>query len=208
MRTFALLLCSACTASVATPDDPPDSVRERLERDDTQLLMSPADSRGVITAGRRTSDGWQTGIVDLHVESGELVLSADSSGAITLQHFALALAPIDVPASVIGHGAQLSQVRLDVAKPVRVDASWTDDNDSHGKVELDLVLSWALVVDGSTAPLGAPNLPAVPGELVLTGDGSVVHAGLRIHAPGELWSWAGLVKLEDLELVLAARTSY
>jgi hypothetical protein len=201
-----IIICSACTAHVAAPDDPPDSVRERFERGATRLVMSPDESAGVITAERRASDGWRTGIVDLHIEGGVVAATADAAGVITLEQLEIELAPIVVPETVIGREAQLTQVRVRSTEPVLVDTRWATDDDGHGSVQLDLALSWSLSIDGSTAPLGAPDLRPVPVELVFGGDGSHVRAELRVHAPGELWSWAGLVKLEDLELALAAKT--
>ena len=44
----------------------------------------------------------------------------------------------------------------------------------------------------------------MPAVIVLTGDGEHVNAEVHAHAPGELWSWAGLVKLSELQLVLGA----
>lgn len=203
MRTVLLVLCSACTANVAAPEVPPDSVRDHL-RADTHLLVSPHDSAGVITAERRASDGWQTGIVDLDVESGELVASVDTAGTVTLGQLQIALGPIAIPETVIGHAAQLTQVRIDATMPAQAETTWVSDDEGHATAQLDLALSWSLEVDGSTSPLGTPDLPPVPGTLALTGDGTHVHAELRLHAPGELWSWASLIKLEDLELVLGA----
>ena len=46
----------------------------------------------------------------------------------------------------------------------------------------------------------------MPVELVLTGDGASVHAEVRVTSKGTFWSWADLVKLEDLSLTLAATT--
>jgi len=205
--TSLLLLCSACSAEIVTPDpSPPESVRERLELGETQLLISSAESAGAITARRRTGDGWSAGFVELEVQTGEVVASADGEGVITLERLAIDLGPIEIPPSVLGYEAQLTNVKLEIAGPARVATTWSGDDESRGMVELELELSWSLSHHGSTLPLGSPELPLVPVELVLTGDGSVVHAELRLRSPGELWSWADLLKLEELTLILSART--
>jgi len=209
MRAVAtfLLLCTACSAEITAPDPSlPESVRERLELGETQLVISTADSAGAITAQRRTGDGWSAGLVDLEVQTGEVIASADSEGVITLDRLAIELGPIAIPPSVLGYDAQLTNVKLEIAEPARVATTWSGDDESHGMVELELALSWSLSHHGSTLPLGSPELPLVPVELVLTGDGSVVHAELRVRSPGELWSWADLLKLEDLTLILSAQT--
>ena len=81
---------------------------------------------------------------------------------------------------------------------------WTSENEAHLTAMLDLTLSWELSLNGSPTRLGSPALPPIPVEIVLTGDGSHVAAEIRAHAPGELWTWAGLIRLGELELVLGA----
>jgi hypothetical protein len=50
-------------------------------------------------------------------------------------------------------------------------------------------------------------IPAGQLAIEISGDGSVVHADVDAGAAGELWSWAGLVKLENLTLVLSGKTN-
>ncbi|HEU0030582.1 MAG TPA: hypothetical protein VFQ53_08115 [Kofleriaceae bacterium] len=172
-------------------------------------MLVTADSAGAITAARRSTtepDGWLSGLVDLHMSSGEVVVSADDAGAVTLDRLGLAIEPITIPPTVIGHGATLTNVRVELAAPVVLDAEWVDDDEVHATGSIELQLSWSLTVDGSTSGLGSPHLPAVPVDVTITGDGPFVQSEVRIHAPGELWTWASLVKLEDLELILDAQT--
>ncbi|MBA3818056.1 MAG: hypothetical protein H0X17_04145 [Deltaproteobacteria bacterium] len=210
MRAGLLLLfaSAACnTQRVDPPDAAPASVHERLREGDTRLLLSPRESAGTITAQRKIAGGtWEVGLVDLVVDNGELVASADATGAITIERFSVALAPIAIPPAVFGRDASLSNVRAELEAPVVVTTSWIDDDEARATATFDLAFSWALTVEGSTAQLGAPDLPPVTVELGLTGDGTVVHAELRATATGELWSWAGLVKLGDLHLIVGADT--
>lgn len=204
--SFLLSTLSACSAEVAAPSDPPASVRDRLEREATSLAVVAADSAGAITAQRRANGGWSAGLVDLRIEGGELIASADGEGAITVEQLAVALGPIDIPESVLGYGAQLTDVEVSLVAPTRLVTTWEGDDAGTAHADLDLALAWSLVNHGSTSPLGSPDLPPVPVELVVTGNGDFVHAELRVRAPGELWSWADLIKLEDLTLIVAAAT--
>jgi hypothetical protein len=205
--TLLILACAACDAQSSDPTGASaESVRERLETVETHLLVSSGDSAGSITAQRRVSGGWSAGYVDLRIENGELIASADSRGQITIEKLAVSLGPIDVPESVLGHGAQLSQVHLETTKPVYVPTTWSGEDEARGTVQLALALSWSLTVNGNTSPLGAPTLPPVPVELVVTGDGEFVHAEVRAVSAGTFWSWADLVKLENLNLILGAAT--
>jgi hypothetical protein len=212
MRAGLFLILASSFSPACAPqrptggDSPPASVRERLETADTRLLIAGAESGGSITAARRISGGWSAGSVDLAIQSGELVASADATGRVTIERLGLWLGPIDIPESVLGHRAQLTDVHIVVDQPIVMTTQWTDDNDAQATTALDLGLSWALTVDGASAALGGPDLPPVPVELLLTGDGDEVRGDVRVHAAGLVWSWADLVKLEDLDLTLGAVT--
>ena len=201
--TVALVLCSACSADRAV-SDPPTSVRERLERGETSLAILPAESAGAVAAARRVAGQWNVGLADLAIRDGAVGLSAEPSGAITLERLAIALDPIAIPDSLLGYDVQLTDVELALADPVRFATAWDGDDDGHGDAAVALELSWSLTNHGSTSPLGAPELPPVPIALDVTGNGSLIRAELRVLAPGELWSWADLVRLEDLSLILSA----
>ena len=203
---FLLLLGSACNTDLPAPADlAPASVRERLD-DQTRLPVAASGSGGSITAQRHVAGAeWVGGQVDLQIENGELVVSSDAPGALTLEAMQVTFKPLQIPAGVFGgKDAQLTHVRIDLKHELRAPAQWVSDDEVHLIANLDLGLAWELTLDGNPAPLGSPKLPLVPVELVLTGDGEHVSAELRAHAPGELWSWAGLVKLSELELRLGA----
>lgn len=201
--TFSFLALAACTSNAAAPE----SVRERLESSATELAITTGDSAGSITAQRRGAAGWVAGTVDLTVESGRLVTSADARGSIAIERLSLDLGPIRIPRSVLGYEAQLTSVHLEAMRPAGVVTSWSGDDEARTTAEVELELTWSLTIDGETSPLGAPRLPAVPLELVLTGDGSAVRAEVNAAAAGMFWSWADLLKLEDLTLSLAAATA-
>jgi len=203
MRALVLsVLLAACTSTAPTE---PVSMRDRLAAE-THLFVTTGDSAGAITAQLRTADGWEDGVVDLQLAGGELVTRAAPGGAIALTSVQLELQTIAIPATLTGHEASLTRPRLELTAPATAAATWTGDDSAELEVELALQLSWALTVDGVGVQVGAPRLPPLPVKLQLTGDGARVTADLRIHVAGELWSWANLVKLSDLELVLGADT--
>lgn len=200
-----LLALSACSTHLAEPPAaPPASLRERLEAP-TQLQVNAADSGGAITAERRVGTGWEAGLVDLAIENGELIVSSDARDALTVDGLQIVFEPLEIPQGVFGRAdAQLTHVRIDLMSEHRAPARWTSDNEAHLTAMLDIKLSWTLSLDGSPVPLGSPKLPPVPVEVTLTGDGEHVSAELRAYAPGELWTWAGLFKLSELQLVVGA----
>ena len=172
------------------------------------MLWTAGESAGTITVQRRLGGGaWEAGLVDLKIDQGEVVASADpATGEITIEKLAFQLEDIAIPASVFNREAALSKVRAELTAPVRVETVWSSDDAAHLTAALDLAFSWALTVNGSTAELGAPDLPPVQLTIDVTGNGSVVHVDVDASATGLLWSWAGLVKLEDLNLVLSGVT--
>lgn len=213
MRNAAVLLLvvTACTTDpVAGPEAPPQpaSLRERLEQR-TQLLVDRAASGGSISAERHVTatGGWEGGPVALAITNGELIISTEGSGAseLTLVGLQVSFEPLQIPAGVFGgRDAKLTNVRFDLSKSVHAPATWIGDDEVHLTTELPLALTWELVLDGSPAPLGSPKLPAVPVEIVVTGSGAHAEASLAVSAPGELWSWANLVRIGELELTLSA----
>ncbi|MDQ3301427.1 MAG: hypothetical protein M3619_33005 [Myxococcota bacterium] len=209
IATVLFLVCAACNSEGDGPPDrpPPASVRERVEAGETRLQISAADSAGTITARRKVAGGaWEVGLADLAIDHGELVISADAAGTITLDRLAFTFAPIVIPPGVFAYDAALTNVRARLAKPARAMTRWVDDDEAHTTVTLELDVSWALTIDGGTLQLGSPDLPPITIHADLTGTGAFVHADVRASAIGELWSWADLVKLEDLNLIVRADT--
>jgi hypothetical protein len=192
-------------ACASTDPTEPASMRDRLAAE-THLYVAASDSAGAVTAQLRTATGWDDGVVDLKLASGELVTRAAPGGAIALTAVQLELQTIAIPATLTGHEAALTRPRLQLTAPATAATAWTGDDTAEVDVALALQLSWSLTIDGVGIQVGAPALPPLPVKLQLTGDGARVTADLRIQAAGELWSWANLVKLSDLELVLDAGT--
>jgi hypothetical protein len=199
---LGFLVLAGCAAQIGAGDDLR-PMRERLATD-MRLQVEVARAAGSITAMRRTDQGWADERVALPVVAGELVAHATRVDTVTIEGLTLALAPVTIPASVLGHAATLTDVHVGLVAPVEVAAAWTGEDRAQLAATLALQLSWALSVDGVALPLGAPTLPPVAAMIELASDGGQVTAQLHGKATGEVWSWAGLVKLVDLELTLAA----
>jgi hypothetical protein len=208
MRSFLALsiLATACTSAPPSGEPAYSSVRDRLERSPTRLLIGAPGSSGSITAQRYTHDGWVDGTTPLTITSGELVATVDHAGQLAVASFDVGVDPIEIPASVFNKPAQLEDVRVTLTGRPVAQTTWTDNDDATATVMLDLDLSWTIAVNGGTAPLGTQHLPPIAVELTLAGGGDHVDGTLSLHAKGELWSWAGLMKLTALDLSLAAAT--
>jgi len=210
LRTTSTLpiLCFIACASAPPVDGPTfESVRDRLAASPTRLLVSAPESSATITARRWTFDGWQDGSIDVTLDGGELVATADADGQLQLVSFGLTADPITIPEGVFGKPARLEDVRLALASKSLAMTTWNDGDDATATARLDLDLSWSIAIDDATVPLGTQHLAPIPADLVLSGSGDHVDATLVLHGSGVLWSWAGLLELTELELELVASTT-
>lgn len=212
MRTGLLLASTVSALTACTPDmlDPtddvpaPTSVRERLE-DRTRLLVSRDASTGSITAEKKNGETWDTGTIPLPFENGELEVSSDANDALTIESLQINFDDIPLPESLFGgRPATLTGVRVELSEDVRATATWANDNDVALVAELPLELHWAITIGGAATELGSPKFPKVPIGIRLVGDGARVDASLSAYVEGELWTWAGLIKLRELELGVEA----
>jgi hypothetical protein len=199
------LVIPACAGSASPEASNANSVRERLAQP-TKLLVSPAQSSGSITARRYTHDGWQEGSTPVAIANGELDASAGATGDVAIGTFSIGAQPIDIPASVFGQPAQLTDVRLALAGTPAMTTTWTDDDDATATATIDLDLSWTIVIGTAATPLGTQHLQGIPVAITFTGGGAEVDAAIAAHADGTLWSWADLVQLTQLQLSLSATT--
>lgn len=205
MRPFlASILLIGCGAEARDPDMA-STVRERLAQP-TLFEVSTADSAGAITAARKSSEGWMPGLADLRIDAGELVLSAGDDDTLSLDELRLDVGPIVVPKSVFGYELALTDIHLSLVDSVKFVADWSSEDEARGNASIDLLLEWSLTNHGTTSPLGSPDLPLVPVEVEVIGNGQAVHAEVRVSAPGELWRWANVFRLEDLSLVIKSDT--
>jgi hypothetical protein len=208
MRSYiaSFVLVAACASSPPTGEPTYHSVRDRLGKTPTRLFIGAAGSSGSITAQRYTHDGWVDGMTTLSITSGEMIATSDRNGSVKLGSFDVGVDPIDIPESVFGRPAQLRDVRITLATAANANTMWTTEDDATAKVTLALDLSWSIAVNGGVAPLGTQHLPPIDVALSFTGSGDHVDGTFDLHAMGELWSWAGLMKLTELQLSLTAAT--
>jgi len=184
-------------------------VKQRLtRRTPVKLLVSLPDSSGSLTASHYTHDGWIDGSLMVPLANGELDAKAVADGNLDVTGFSINVNPIDVPPEVFGKPATLKDLRLVLNGTPAVTTTWTDDDNATATAMISLDLSWTIVVDGNASPLGAQHLAPLPIDISLTGDGEEIDASVGVHATGELWNWADLVKLKALDLELAATTAY
>ncbi len=204
---LAPVLLAAC--GVAGNDVPAapafTSVHDRLTTESTRLFIPGEAGAGSLVARRYTHDGWVEGTAALAIANGELVAQV-AGDRLMARTFELGLDPIDVPETVFGKPAQLTDVRLTLASSSSAPIEWTDENDATARLDLELDLQWSIAIDGSVSPLGTQHLPSIPLDVTLSGGGDHVDAALGIHASGTLWSWADLLELDQLDLELAAGT--
>ena len=209
MRALALtsILLAACAGtSTDAPTGPTfASVHDRLAAEATRLFISGEGSSGSLDAKRYTSAGWVDGTSAISISSGELSVKL-TGDQLSVQTFDLSLDPIDLPDSLFGQPAQLTDVRVTLASSAGATATWTDSDDATATIPLKLDLGWSISINGGVTQLGTQHLPVIPLDVMLTGAGDHVDATLDLHGDGTLWSWAGLIELSKLDLSFAGAT--
>ncbi|MEO8844445.1 MAG: hypothetical protein ABI591_19585 [Kofleriaceae bacterium] len=208
MRALALtpFLFAACTDPTSSPVGPTfTSVHDRIAAESTRLFISGQGSSGSLAAKHYTSDGWVEGTSTIAISSGELIVKL-AGDQLSAQTFDLSLEPIDLPDSLFGKPAQLTDVRVTAQGSASATATWTDNDDATATIPLKLDLAWSISINGGVAQLGTQHLPVIPLDVMLTGAGDHVDATLGLHAEGTLWSWAGLIELSRLDLSLDGAT--
>ena len=202
----ALASTAACGPALLDPEAaPPATLRERLATDVTRLLVTTAASTGSLVAERKVEGAWASADVALPYANGEMLIAADAADAITIEGLQLTFDPIAIPPTVFsGKMAELRDVRVDLADTVRATAVWNGEDEVTLTASLPLSLAWSISIEGGNTPLGMPTLPPVPVQLTLRGADAHAEATLVGHAPGELWTWASIVRLRDLDLAVTA----
>ena len=204
---FIALFVSACTSPDSSAPTGPSfaSVHDRLAAEPTRLFIPGEGSTGSLVAEHYTNGAWVSGTSTLTIDNGELVAKL-AGDQLVAQTFDVSFAPIDVPESVFGKPAQLIDVRVTLATSATGAATWTSSDDATTSLPLQLDLSWSLAIDNTVAPLGTQHLPVIPLDLALTGAGDHVDGSFALHAMGDLWSWADLLELSQLDLQLSGAT--
>lgn len=195
-----------------------DRMRVGAARSGSDLLFGarPDDgrARAVIGVGARVercdhratdgASGWQTGSVALAISNGELDARVDAGGELAIATLAVSVGAIDIPPSVFGKPAQMRDVRLAMTSTSDVATTWSDDDDATVSGRVVLALEWALAVGDSATPLGTQQLSPIAADVTLSGTADDIVATIALDGHGQLWSWAGVLELDDLTLSLAA----
>jgi hypothetical protein len=196
-------------------DDADDSPRDFAPRPSTlsgylgapRGMTLPAGGTVRLTAARKF-DGAQVVTPDLAVRTGKISVRANREGALVVDQLSFDVADITIGGAAIPpDGVTLTHIRVALARPVVIDrTTWSDDGSfAEGEVSFDLLLDWALLGGGNQAfPLATQRINGVPARLSLGLGEDGVTATLDASNGGVFWSWAGIIELSDLHLVLQA----
>jgi hypothetical protein len=201
------LLAAACS-DVPSSGLHYDSVRERVSEVPTWLYIQDEASSGTVTARRRARDGWVDCSTQLAISHGHLRATIDDNGQLAIDELEIAVAPIALD-GMYDRPAQLQDVILRLAQPVRGEAAWTSDDDATATLPMVFDVGLAIAVDGKDpVRLVTQRRPPERVAVALGGNGDRVDASLDIDASGELWSWDGLVQVTEVAFSLNAATAY
>src|SRR5262249_52331258 len=141
------------------------------------------------------------------IEHGHLRAVLDDNGEIAVDQLEIAVAPITLD-GMFGKPAQLQDVILRLADPVRGSATWTSADDATTAMPMVFDVGRAFSVNGGKPqPLVTLRRPPDSVAISLTGTGDHVAASIDIDATGQLWTWTDLVEITEVTLSLGAETA-
>jgi len=200
----SLAACGVASPTAPVDAGPPASLRAQLA-EPIHLAIDPRGSTGQITAQEHAGSDWLPAEVALAIDDGGLELASRDADELVLHAFEVDLAPIALP--MLPGDAYLTGVSLRLPAPATLGVTWHDNDDAIAIATLDLELVWSLSANGGTLPLATQPLAAVPFAIALRGAHGTATASIGVDQPGQLWTWADLLALDDLALQLPAATA-
>lgn len=204
--TLSLLAgCATAPGDRAPADVGEPTLRERLDGEALSFALEPAVGSALVQVSVRRELGWHTWPLSLDLVDGELAL--DAAGGLALDRLALRFDDLVIEGVDAAPGGRLHlvDVSLTSAAPAAVaETVWSGgDRRLDATVPIDLVLAWSTRgASGDVVPLGSQRLAGVELHLgALDRDGAEPEVGLSVVRTGELWQWAGMVKLENATLL-------
>jgi hypothetical protein len=208
---------TGCAAESDEPDDVRDgqglvapgasgTLRERLAT--SRGMTMPAEGTVQLTASRKY-DGVATSTPELGVDEGRLALRAEHEGALVFDQLDFQVADVTIGADTVPPaGLTLTDIRVHLERPAYAPRTeWSDDGSfAQGKAEFDLLLDWSILgAGGQTFPLATQRIAAVPAKVSVGASvAGEVTVSFDATVTGTFWSWAGIIEMSDLHLVLQA----
>src|SRR5690349_4032570 len=126
---LALTLFAAACTDVPSSGLHYDSVRDRLSDRPVWLYVHDEASSGTITARRWSGERWIVRTSSIPVEHGHLRAAIDDSGQLEVEQLEIAVAPF-VLEGMFDTPAELENVVLRLAEPVRAKVAWTSSDEA------------------------------------------------------------------------------
>ncbi len=205
---YAALAAGCAPTSSAAPEGAAPSLETRLAR----------EGGAVMTIGRELSQGrvsLQLPHVEsaaspqlLPVEGGRLHVAASGNHALHLEDLSVALSSVRIPAQRLPPaGLHIGQIHLLLADEEFLETEWLSDSEAFASGRVDFIIEWSVLFEDGTAHRLAPVLVEdvrVDVHVLLDARGRV-SARADVYEADEVFDWAGLVRLSDLDLELSAR---
>jgi hypothetical protein len=196
----------ACAAAEiddpARPEGDP-SLEERLARPTTVGVVPSAGGSFARVQAVALRDG-STYEVELGISGGAISLSLDAEGQLRLEGLAAQGDDIQMAQTTLPpEGLTLTGIALELAAPAAAHASTGPAGTMYASAGCALDLRWAVQLEHGVVDLAPIRLAEVPFDLVVgqSADGAL-EARLTAGQTGEIWSWAGVFELRDLEIDL------
>lgn len=203
LATLLMAGCALEADGTASPDiNLPIAAEQLAAPADFDVLTDEASVVTLELGGSLLSDGDDRVVTDLAVVAGNIRARSEAD-ALIVEVLELHIGDIVVPSEVYGpNGWHATDVVLALPSELRMtangDGSWTS-------TQLDLDLSWNVVLSNGTAPLAAQRLSELPIEARLERDeNGGLELELSITGEGTLWEFGELLELNRVAIDLTA----
>jgi len=152
-------------------------------------------------------DGRRLPSIEADIVDGVAALRATPSGVIVVDALEIDLSDVEVPAGTLSPAAlQVTDLKLRLGVQLATVPTWSEDRrHAVGTGSADLLLEWALVIDGELTPMATRKLEASPFEIAVDlDDNGNVTARITTSVGGELSRFLDRIMLSDFTMELDA----
>lgn len=180
-----------------------------LYRLGTRAVLTLEDSSHIqITA--TSAGGQRLPSMEANIVDGRAALRATPDGVIVVEALEINLSDVTVPPGTLSDDTfHVTDLQLRLGIQLGTVPEWSDDGRravGHGKA--DLLMDWAVVLDGNVHPMGTRRLEDTPFEIAVElDDNDNVVARISTSVDGQLSTFLDRIMLSDFTMALEATSA-
>jgi hypothetical protein len=207
ISALGLVAFGACADTVEdnTPDTLSPTARDHLGQRATFELL-PNDSLVYMQVHvDRGAGGVVDGEAPLSIAGGVVTAAVAPDGTLSVSDLHVDFHDVVIlPEDFPPRGIHLTNITLRLEQETTCQhTEWTtDDNSCFAELPAQLVLDWALSVNGNEYDLGSQQLRTLDTSVAIYKTDTDYQIDIMGQVPGVLWSWADIIEFSDLTMVV------